>query len=83
MVVATPDHWHALAALEAIRKGKDVYGEKPLTHLFREGKVLYEEVKKHKRIYQVGSEQRSSVYFRIAAEVILNGLVGKLSLIHI
>ena len=83
VVVATPDHWHAIAALEAIRKGKDVYGEKPLTHLFREGKVLYEEVKKHKRIYQVGSEQRSSVYFRIAAEVILNGLVGKIQEVQV
>lgn len=83
VVVATPDHWHALAALEAIRHGKDVYGEKPLTHLFREGKVLYQEAAKHKRIFQVGSEQRSSANFRIGSEVILNGLLGKISEVQV
>ena len=77
VVVATPDHWHALAALEAIRQKKDVYAEKPLTHLFREGQVLYREVAKTDRIFQVGSQQRSNPNFRIAAEMVMNGLIGK------
>ena len=74
MVVGTPDHWHALAALEALRNGKDVYCEKPITHLFAEGQAVYREVAKHKAIFQTGSQQRSDTRFRIAAEVVLNGL---------
>ncbi len=83
VVVATPDHWHGIAAMEAVRNGKDVYGEKPLTHLFREGKVLHEAVRKHKRICQVGSEQRSDTRFRVAAEVVLNGLIGKVKEVQV
>ena len=66
VVVATPDHWHAITCLEAIRSGKDVYGEKPITHRFHEGHVLCREVAKHKRIFQVGSQQRSNTFFRKA-----------------
>ena len=83
VVVATPDHWHALACLEAIRSGKDVYGEKPVTHLFGEGQVLYREVAKHKRIFQVGSQQRSNPFFRKAVEVVMNGLIGKVKEVHV
>ena len=83
VVVATPDHWHALAALEAVRQGKDVYGEKPLTHLFREGQVLYREVRKSNRIYQVGSEQRSAANFRIGSEIVLNELLGKINEVQV
>ncbi len=83
VIVATPDHWHALAALEGIRNKKDIYCEKPVTHLFREGQVLYKETKKHKRIFQVGSQQRSNHYFRRAAEVVMNGLIGKVKEVHV
>ena len=83
VVVGTPDHWHALAALEAIRNGKDVYCEKPVTHLFGEGQVLYREAAKHKAIFQTGSQQRSNTRFRIAAEAVQNGLLGKLKHVEV
>ncbi len=78
VVVATPDHWHALTALAAIRSGKDVYGEKPITHTFEEGRALAGAVAQHKRIWQTGSQQRSSFNFRWGVELVLNGHIGKL-----
>ena len=83
VVIGTPDHWHALAALEALRNGKDVYCEKPITHLFTEGQVLYREAAKRKAIFQTGSQQRSDTRFRIAAEIILNGLIGKVQHVEV
>ena len=83
VVVATPDHWHALNCLEAIRNGKDVYGEKPITHRFREGQLLYREVAKSGRIFQVGSQQRSKSEFRKAAEVVMNGHIGKVKEVQV
>lgn len=78
VIVATPDHWHALTALEAIRNGKDVYGEKPIVHLWQEGKVLVDTVKEKERIWQTGSQQRSDREFRRAVELVRNGLIGKI-----
>ena len=78
VVVATPDHWHALCTLEALRNGKDVYCEKPLTHLFREGQIVAEEVAKQKAIFQTGSQQRSDPGFRRCVELVRNGHIGKL-----
>lgn len=83
VVVATPDHWHALCTLEALRNGKDVYCEKPVTHLFAEGQAVYREVEKRKAVFQTGSQQRSEIRFRVAAEVVLNGLIGKVRSVEI
>ena len=83
VIVATPDHWHALQCLEAIRHGKDVYCEKPMTHLFSEGQLVYREVAKHKRIFQVGSQQRSTWNFRQAVEIVSNALLGKVTRVEI
>ncbi|MEZ5300823.1 MAG: Gfo/Idh/MocA family oxidoreductase [Verrucomicrobiales bacterium] len=58
VIVGTPDHWHALATVEALRNDKDVYCEKPITHLFAEGQVVYKLAAEKKRIFQVGSQQR-------------------------
>ena len=77
VIVGTPDHWHALATLGALRTGKHVYCEKPITHLFAEGQAVYQEAAKQKVIFQVGSQQRSETVFRIAVEIVLNGLIGK------
>jgi predicted dehydrogenase len=77
LVVATPDHWHALCATAAIRAGKDVYGEKPVTHTFPEGQALVATVREKSAIYQVGSQQRSEWNFRRAVELVINGLIGK------
>ena len=83
VVVATPDHWHALCTLEALRNGKDVYCEKPVTHLFAEGQAVYREVAKRGAILQTGSQQRSKIRFRIAAETVLNGLIGKVHSVEV
>lgn len=76
VIVATPDHWHALIALAAVRSGKDVYCEKPVTHTFLEGQLLYREVAQFGRVFQTGSQQRSDWRFRRAVELIRNGHLG-------
>jgi predicted dehydrogenase len=83
VTVATPDHWHAIPAIDAIRNGKDVFVEKPLTLTVREGQALVGELRKHKRIGQTGTMQRSSEGFHRAAELIRNGRLGKISLIEV
>lgn len=83
VVVATPDHWHALCTLESLANGKDVYCEKPVTHLFREGQRVYREVAKRNAIFQTGSQQRSDPLFRQAVELIRNGVIGKLNQIEV
>jgi predicted dehydrogenase len=76
--IATPDHWHAIVTLAALRSGKDVYCEKPLTHNIREAIEVMKGVARHGRVLQTGSMQRSSKEFRIACELVRNGAIGKL-----
>jgi predicted dehydrogenase len=76
--IATPDHWHAIITIAALRSGKDVYCEKPLTHNIHEAIEVMKEVEANKRVLQTGSMQRSSSEFRIAAELVRNGVIGKL-----
>lgn len=83
VVVATPDHWHALCTLEALRNGKDVYCEKPVTHTFHEGQLVYREVAKQKAVFQVGSQQRSSEEFRRAVQLVRSGILGKVQRIEV
>ncbi|MFT5469112.1 MAG: putative dehydrogenase [Verrucomicrobiales bacterium] len=78
VMVATPDHWHAAVTLAALRSGKDVYCEKPVTHLFAEGQAVYRAAAEHKRVFLVGSQQRSDPRFRKAVEIVRNGVLGKL-----
>ena len=78
VIVGTPDHWHSLACLEALNNKKDVYCEKPITHLFAEGQAVYKAAAKNKAIFQVGSQQRSSSRMRVAAEAVMNGVLGKI-----
>jgi hypothetical protein len=75
--VCTPDHWHAAIAIDAMRHGKDVYVEKPMTLTIEEGKAMRAAAERYGRIVQVGSQQRSNVSFRKAAELVLNGYIGK------
>lgn len=83
ILVTTPDHWHTLATLDALRNGKDVYCEKPITHTFTEGQAVVSETKKQQAVFQVGSQQRSAENFRWAVELVLNGHLGKLRRIEI
>jgi predicted dehydrogenase len=83
VVVATPDHWHALCTLEALRRGKDVYCEKPVTHFFAEGQAVYGEVAKRKAVFQAGSQQRSDERFRHAVELVLNGHIGTVKKVEV
>ena len=83
VVISTPDHWHALTALAAVRSGKDVYCEKPITHTFEEGRLLADAVAKHQRIWQTGSQQRSGFNFRWGVELVLNGHIGKLQHVEV
>ena len=76
VVIASPDHWHAIMAIDALNNGKDVYLEKPLTHRIAEGIALVETVKKTEKILQTGSMQRSWSNFRQACELVRNGYLG-------
>lgn len=80
--VTTPDHWHAAIALAAMKAGKDVYVEKPMTLTIEEGKALVAAEKKYGRILQVGSQQRSGIHFRIAANIVRNGLIGDIKEVY-
>jgi len=83
VMIGTPDHWHAAIAVEAARHGKDIYCEKPVTHTFAEGELLVKVVRKHERIWQTGSWQRSVRNFRQAVAIVRNGLIGELQHVEI
>jgi predicted dehydrogenase len=76
--VATPDHWHAVITIAALKAGKDVYCEKPLTHNIHEAVAVMRAVQTNARILQTGSMQRSMSEFRVACELVRNGVIGKI-----
>ncbi len=82
VVIATPDHWHAVIAVAAAKAGKDIYCEKPLTQTVREAVAIIDAVRSNKRVLQTGSQQRSSREFRVACELVRNGVIGKVSRIE-
>jgi len=79
VVVSTPDHWHALMTMMACAAGKDVYVEKPLTLFVREGRWLVDVARRHGRIVQVGTQQRSGPHYQRARELIQKGYLGTIS----
>jgi len=83
VMVAVPDHWHAGVAVEAARKKKDIYGEKPLALTIAEQQAMVRAVRENGRIWQTGSWQRSVATFRKAAEVVRNGLIGEVTRVEV
>ncbi|NUM54583.1 MAG: Gfo/Idh/MocA family oxidoreductase [Candidatus Hydrogenedentes bacterium] len=82
VLIATPEHWHPIIACRAFEAGKDVYTEKPLGHNIREGRIVSESASKHRRICQVGLQQRSGGHWQHAVERIRIGDLGKVSMVH-
>jgi len=82
VVVSTPDHWHVLISMAAIEAGKDVICEKPLSLTVREGRVLSDTVRRHRRVFQTATENRSKGNFLRACELVRNGRIGKLHTIR-
>lgn len=78
VIIATPDHWHAVQTIEACRAGKDVYVEKPMSHSIEEGRAMANAVEKYNRVLQVGNMQRSWRNFRHACELVRNGYIGEI-----
>lgn len=78
IIQATPDHWHTLVNMAAVRAKKDVYGEKPLTLTIDEGRRLAQAVRENRAVLQTGSQQRSDRRFRLVSELVRNGRLGKL-----
>ncbi len=76
VVIATPDHWHAPATILACEAGKHVYVEKPCSHNIREGRLMLEAARRHKRIVQIGTQSRSADYLRAAIDRLRNGAIG-------
>ncbi len=79
----TPDHWHALIGLEAVRRRKDMYYEKPLSLTIEESKAVRDAVKASGVVFQFGTQQRSDQEFRRAVELIRNGRLGELTSVKI
>jgi predicted dehydrogenase len=78
VIVALPDHWHAQASIDAMKAGKDVFCEKPLTPTVQEGRAMVDAARKYGRVVQTGSMQRSWENFRHACELVRNGYLGEL-----
>ncbi len=83
IVMAVPDHWHALVATEAANQKKDVYGEKPLARTIAEQQAIVNAVERNGIIWQTGSQQRSEHNFRKAAEIVRNGLIGTVTHVEV
>ncbi|WP_291779908.1 Gfo/Idh/MocA family oxidoreductase, partial [Cecembia sp.] len=83
VIISTPDHWHSQPAMEAALAGKHIYLQKPTSLTIKEGRQLTDLVKRTGVVVQLGTQQRSSPQFRIAAELVRNGRIGKLHTVRI
>lgn len=83
VLIATPDHWHAIIAIEAAKAGKDIYCQKPMSLTIREAQMMRDNVRLYDRVFQTGSQQRSDQKFRFACELVRNGRIGKVQTIHV
>jgi predicted dehydrogenase len=81
--ISVPDHWHSIPAIQGIRAGKDIYGEKPLALTISEGKAIVEAVHRYNCVWQTGSWQRSTDHFRFGCELVRNQRIGKLQRVEV
>jgi len=81
VIIATPDHWHKQAAVDAMKAGKDVYCEKPMIHLYSDGPEMIETARTTNRILQVGSQRVSSILYAKAKELLESGAIGQLNMV--
>ncbi|HLA41100.1 MAG TPA: Gfo/Idh/MocA family oxidoreductase, partial [Candidatus Glassbacteria bacterium] len=80
---ATPDHWHALVAVEAFRAGKDVYGEKPLSYCAWEGRVMLENLKRYDRVFQLGTQIHATDNYHRVVELVRSGALGEIHTVRL
>ena len=83
VIIATPDQWHAIIAVQACDAGKDVYCEKPLSLTINQGRRMVRAARKNNTVFQVGSQQRSDDKFRLACELVRNTKIGKLQRVEV
>jgi predicted dehydrogenase len=83
VVIATPDHWHAMIAIDAAKAGKDIYCEKPMALTVAEGRAMVDATRKYERVFQTGNMQRSWRNFRHASEMVSNGYIGEIKVINV
>ncbi len=83
VIVATPDHWHALIAIAAMQAGKDVYGEKPMTLTIAEGQAMIRATQRYGRVFQTGTQNRSNRVVRRICELVRNGVLGKVHTVKV
>ncbi len=79
VLIATPEHWHAIMCIDACDAGKDVYVEKPASHHIRDGRLMVEAAQRNKRVVQVGSQQRSGVHFQRVVKYVQDGRLGRIN----
>ena len=79
VIIATPDHWHPIQTILACQAGKDVYVEKPIGVAVAEGRAMVDAARRHKRVVQTGTQQRSGLHFQQAAELVKAGRIGKVT----
>jgi len=82
VLIATPDHWHAIPTILACQAGKDVYIEKPLSQTIQEGRLMRDAARKYNRVVQVGTQRRSGEHFKTAVEYAASGKLGKICMIR-
>jgi predicted dehydrogenase len=83
LLIATPDHWHAIPAVLACQAGKDVYVEKPLAHNIKEGRAMVSAARRHDRVVQTGTQQRSAPHYAEVARIIHSGALGPVHFVRI
>src|SRR5216117_207829 len=82
VLIATPDHWHALPMIAAVEAGADVYCQKPISVDIAEGQAMLDAARKHKRVVQIGTQRRSTPHIAEARELVREGKLGKIALVE-